>query len=179
MNAPMSRRDVLTLLDTLGVAYTLHKHPPLATVEDALPHWAGLPGVACKNLFLKDAKAQYWLVSVPFDRVVDLRSLPERIGSRRLSFGRPERLMEVLGILPGSVSPLALVNDRDLRVNMILDRWMMGQDLLHFHPLDNTATVTLSPDGLLRFIHHCGHHPCLVDFDDAPAGVAAENPAEA
>lgn len=156
--------ELLAVLDDLGISTTTHDHPPVKTVEEALVHWADIPGVHCKNLFLRDAKKAYWLVVVPFDRQVQLKTLPDVIGSKRLSFASDDRLRQVLAVEPGSVTPFGLINDRAHAVNVVLDGWMMGQGLLNFHPLVNTRTTTIAPQDLLRFITHCGHQPCIIDL---------------
>jgi Ala-tRNA(Pro) deacylase len=95
-----------------------------------------------------------------------MKSLPSRIGAARISFGKPDLLMEVLGVEPGSVTPFALINDAENRVNVVLDADMMAGELVSYHPLTNTATTTLSPAGLLAFIKSCGHQPQIVSLGD-------------
>ena len=172
-----TRAELLRILDGLDIAYRLTEHSAVATVDDLRKIGDLCPGLLCKNLFLKDARGEYWLVVVPHFREVDLHALPQTIGSRRLSFASPERLMEVLGVVPGAVTPLALVNDRETRVHVILDRAMLDGEALLFHPLENTATVAVSPADLLRFVMHCGHLPCVVDFGEAAEAAAALPPA--
>jgi len=158
---PHTPESLLAHLAQLGLAVATHHHPPIFTVEDGRTHWAGIPGTHCKNLFLKDAKNQMWLVSAPVERAIDLKSLPERIGSARLSFGSADRLRATLGIEPGSVTPFALINDAAHRVTAVLDRAMMSADLLAFHPLVNTATTTIAPTDLVAFLKAIGHPPRL------------------
>lgn len=162
----MTSPDTLfSFLDSLGIATRTKEHPPIATVEDGLAHWEDIPGVHCKNLFLRDAGKALWLVVAPTDRRIDLKTLPDRIGSKRLSFGSPDRLRETLGVEPGSVTPFALINDREQkRVSVILDAWMMEQPVLNFHPLVNTATTTISNTDLRRFVAACGHAARDVDL---------------
>lgn len=162
---PLTQDQMLAYLKDSGLSYTLHEHPAVFTVDEALQHCAHIPGVHCKNLFLKDKKEKLWLVTVPDERVVDLKALPEKIGAARFSFGKPDLLMEVLGVLPGSVTPLALVNDRQKRVTPVLDAWMLSQPLLNYHPLVNTATVTMTPADLLAFMHGLGYSPLQVHLD--------------
>jgi Ala-tRNA(Pro) deacylase len=94
--------------------------------------------------------------------VIDLKTLPDRIGAARISFGKAELLQEVLGVEPGSVTPFALINDLEHQVNVVLDKKMMECDLVSYHPLVNTATTTLTPSDLMRFIESCGHKPQIV-----------------
>jgi Ala-tRNA(Pro) deacylase len=163
------REALFARLAALAIETTTYEHEAVYTVEQARKVHALVPGVHCKNLFLKDAKGQIWLVVVPADRIVDLKGLPDRIGAKRLSFGQPPLLMEVLGVEPGSVTPFALINDTQRRVKVVLDRWMMEQPLLNFHPLVNTASTCIAAADLERFIRDCGHAPAVVDLGGAPA----------
>ncbi len=160
-----TRKELLARLDDLGIATTTSEHPPVFTVEEAQRHCAHLPGGHCKSLFLKDKKKRLWLVVTLDSRRVDLKALAKTLGAARLSFGQPELLYSTLGISPGSVTPFALINDREARVSVVLDRAMMELELLNYHPLNNDATTALAPQGLLTFIAWCGHTPQLVDFD--------------
>lgn len=155
-----ARQALFAFLEQLGITTSTIDHPPIYTVEDGAEHWADIPGVHCKNLFLCDAKKAMWLVVCPTDRSIDLKTLPDRIGSKRLSFGSADRLRRVLAVEPGSVTPFALVNDRATpSLTVVLDQWMMQQPLLNYHPLENTATTTISNHDLRRFVAACGH-PC-------------------
>ncbi|MBF0267758.1 MAG: prolyl-tRNA synthetase associated domain-containing protein [Alphaproteobacteria bacterium] len=164
MTQPHTRHSLLAYLQELGIKAETFDHPPIFTVADGEEHWRGIPGTHCKNLFLKDAKGQMWLVSTPIARKVDLKTLPDRIGSARISFGSADRLRATLFIEPGSVTPFALANDRERKVVCVLDRAMMADPLLAFHPLENTATTVLPPDGLLAFLKATGHAPKLVSL---------------
>jgi Ala-tRNA(Pro) deacylase len=134
------------------------------TVEQSRSLHARLPGMHSKNLFLKDAGDRLWLLTAEADRRVDLKALPDRIGAKRLSFGKPELLMETLGVIVGAVTPFALINDLSHRVTFVLDRAMAGATLLNFHPLENTATTAVTPDGLKRFLAATGHGWQTVDL---------------
>ena len=159
---PATKHQLLARLDELGIEAVTREHPPVYTVEEARALRGDIPGGHCKNLFLKDKKGQLWLVVCLEDAVIDLKSLPDRIGAARISFGRAELLMEVLGVEPGSVTPFALINDTSHQVNVILDAKMMACDLVGYHPLINTATTTLKPADLQRFLEACGHNPQIV-----------------
>lgn len=154
--------DLFAHFDRLGLAVTTHHHAAAFTVEQGHEVWGDIPGIHCKNLFLKDAKARLWLVVAPAERRIDLKRLPERIGAARLSFGSADLLREVLGIEPGSVTPFALINDSERRVSVVLDAWMMEQDLLNYHPLRNTMTTTICAGDLRTFLASTGHRPEVV-----------------
>lgn len=158
--------DLLARLDALGVSARTTRHAPVFTVDEAKTVRDGLPGAHCKCLFLKDKKAGLWLIVVLEDRRVDLKLLEKAVGAKgRFSFGKPELLVQTLGVVPGAVTPFALINDPDCQVRLVIDREILERDPVNFHPLTNDATTAVSPDGLLAFISGCGHDPLIVDFD--------------
>jgi Ala-tRNA(Pro) deacylase len=159
---PATMDDLLHRLDELGIKATTQRHAAVFTVAEAKAERCNLPGGHCKCLFLEDKKGVLWLVVALEDRKIGLKALQQRIGAAALSFGSPERLLEVLGVTPGSVTPFALINDGALLVNVVLDHEMMGLDFVNYHPLTNQATSTLRPDALLVFIEACGHQPQIV-----------------
>ena len=159
---PASRDDLFQRFKDLGITTTTLDHAPVFTVEEARKVHDGLPGGHCKNLFCKDEKGALWLIVCLEDARVDLKAAPARIGSKRLTFGKPELLMEVLGVEPGSVTPFGLINDTIQRTNVILDAQMMEHDILNYHPLKNDASTSIARDDLLTFIKSCGHSPRIV-----------------
>ena len=154
-----TREDLFARLESLGIETRTRNHAPVFTVEEARALRGEIPGGHCKNLFLKDDKGNIWLIVCLEEAPVDLKAAPAKIGSRRLSFGKPELLMEVLGVEPGSVTPFALINDAATRVNVVLDAAMMAHDLVNYHPLRNDATTTIRSADLVTFIKSCGHEP--------------------
>ncbi len=154
-------------LAALDLAPPCHEHPPLRTVEDAHAHWDRLPGAQVKNLFLKDAGGQLWLVVMPGDPRADTKLMAGLIGSKRISFGSAELLREVLGVEPGSVTPLAVLNDPQLKVRAVLHAGLMQADSVLVHPLVNTATLQMAPEALLRFMTRYHRAPELVDLSGA------------
>jgi Ala-tRNA(Pro) deacylase len=157
--------ELYALLDANGIAYTHHTHPPLYTVADSQALRGELPGGHVKNMFMKDKKGAIWLATCLEDRQIRIRDLEKEVGAKGLSFGRAELLWEVLGVLPGAVTPFGLINDVGHRVHVALDRQMLERDPLNFHPLVNDATTTISRDGFLKFVELTGHGPVIVDFD--------------
>ena len=157
-----TQQRLLDELAALGIAYDLVEHPPVRTVEDARAHWSALPGLPVKNLLLKDAAGRLWLVVAPAADPVELKALPGRIGSKRLSFAGPADLAATLAVQPGSVTPLAVVNDRERRVSVVLDASLAGEAAIKLHPLVNTATIALAGTEVVRFLEHHGHPPELV-----------------
>lgn len=158
---PLGKDELLGFLGARGIEYALHEHEAVFTAEEALRVCGHIPGMHCKNLFLKDKADALWLVTLPDEKRADLKSLPEKIGSKRLSFGNASLLMEALGVTPGSVTPLALLNDEAKRVQLVLDRSMLHQEMINLHPLINTATVTLRSADLLRFLDALGRKPLV------------------
>ena len=159
---PFSRSDLLGRFAELGLTVTTYNHEPVFTVEESRGLHAQIPGMHSKNLFFKDAGGRLWLVTAAADRRIDLKTLHTRIGAKRLSFGKPELLREVLGVEPGSVTPFALINDQSRSVTFVLDQAMVGADLLNFHPLENSATTAIAPKDFLLFLQSTGHVPIVV-----------------
>jgi Ala-tRNA(Pro) deacylase len=154
-----TREELFERLKSLKIETKTTEHAAVFTVGEARALRGEIPGGHCKNLFLKDDKGQIWMIVCLEESTVDLKTAPARIGSRRLSFGKPELLREVLGVEPGSVTPFGLINDKDCRVNVVLDAAMMAQEFVNYHPLHNTATTTIRSADLVAFIRSCGHEP--------------------
>jgi Ala-tRNA(Pro) deacylase len=165
-NTPATRDILLQRLTSLGINAKTTDHPPLFTVEESRAIRGEIPGAHTKNLFLKCKKGTLWLVVALEEAVIDLKRVHTKLGSGRLSFGKPELLLEALGVPPGSVTPFSLINDTQRRVSVVLDEAMMRHEILNFHPLENTATTTISRDGLLTFIGDCGHEPMILAVSD-------------
>lgn len=161
--------EILAHLAGLGIATETFHHPAVFTVEESLVHTAHLPGAHVKNLFLKDKKDKLWLVTCRHDLRVDLVALSRRLGAARFSFGRGELLRAVLGVEPGAVTPLALVNDAAHRVQPVLDEGLVAAGRLNCHPLRNTASTVLATADLLRFMRACGHAPIVCAIDSVAA----------
>lgn len=157
---------LMARLAELDIQTVRHGHPPMKTVEESRALRGDMPGGHCKNLFLKDKKKQLWLVVTLEDQPINMKALEKRIGSARLSFGRPEVLEETLGVIPGAVTPFALINDTDGAVRVVLDEVMLSYDPLNYHPLHNEATLALAADDLVRFVRACGHDPLIVGLND-------------
>jgi Ala-tRNA(Pro) deacylase len=160
-----TRADLLDLLDALGVAHDTCDHPAVFRVGEGEAIKAAIPGAHTKNLFLKDAKDQLWLISAQDRTVIDLKRLHPVIGSARLSFGSPALMEQTLGVAPGSVTAFGLVNDANRQVRFVLDRNLAEAERVNFHPLTNTATTGVSQAGLRTFLAALGVTPTIVDFE--------------
>ena len=147
-------------------------HSPVMTVEQSERLVPKLPGAKTKNLFLRNKKGdRHFLITVPHDLAVDLNALGARLGAGRLGFASAERLQQHLGITPGSVSLLALVNDRERAVEFVIDRTLWEAGAIQAHPLVNTATMCLTHADLERFLAATGHPPRVIDVPvREPAG---------
>ena len=132
---------MLADLATLAIPFAAHEHAAVFTVEESRSIDADIPGAHTKNLFLKDAKDRLWLISAADRTVIDLKRLPPVIGAARLSFGREDLMVETLGVTPGSVTALGLINDVARRVTFVLDYALAKAPIVNFHPLTNTATT--------------------------------------
>ena len=161
---PATRTELLAFLDELGLSTRTHDHEPVFTVAESEGVKDHLPGGHSKNLFLKDKKGNILLISAKDETQIPLKGLHTHLGCGRLSFGKPELLLEMLGVTPGSVTAFALINDREANVRFILDAALMKEDPINFHPLENNATTAISPEDFLTFARACGHEPEIVDF---------------
>ncbi len=158
-----NRLVLFNLLDQLGIKTTTIEHPPLFTVADSQNLRGEISGGHTKNLFLKDKKDNIFLVTVDENAVVDLKSIHHKIGaSSRVSFGKPELLQELLGVLPGSVTVFGVINDRDHRVKVVIDETLFEHDKINAHPLTNTATTSIMTEDLLKFLDATGHKPLII-----------------
>ena len=163
---PLFDRDrLLAWMADNGVTHVTHDHPAVFRVEEGRALKAAMPGAHTKNLFLKDHKGRLWLISARQDTVIDLKRAPAVLGSGRLSFGNETLLFETLGVRPGSVTALGLVNDPDRRVTFVLDRRLWDADIVNFHPLTNTATTALDQAAFRRVLALLGREPLVVDFE--------------
>ena len=158
------KAETIALLDQAGIAYELYEHEAVFTVEQA--HAAGIPHpeLGAKNLFLRDDKHRaYYLVCLPDEKDVSLREVQGRLGSRRLSFASEKDLRSMLGLVPGSVTPLGALNDVEHRVEVVIDQELVGAGHVTVHPRDNTATVLLATTDLIALLRE---HGCTVRVVD-------------
>ncbi len=165
--------ELFAFLETLSIASQTHTHPPVFTVDQSQALRGDLPGGHCKNLFLKDKKGVLWLVVALESRRVNLKALKKTLGSAHLSFGKPELLETRLGVEPGSVTPFALINDREApeetQVRVAIDRGLLGFEVVNFHPLHNAATTAIQPEALLAFVRATGREPMVIELPESAA----------
>jgi Ala-tRNA(Pro) deacylase len=172
-----TRADLIAFFDAQEIDHVTLDHAAVFRVGEGEAALDALPGGHTKNLFLEDNKGVMWLVSALQTTRIDLKALPAAIGSGRLSFGKPARLASSLGVTPGSVTAFALINDAGndsrRRVRFILDKALADADPVNFHPLENTATTSVSQAGFRRFLAALGVEPLVVDFARLDASCAS------
>jgi Ala-tRNA(Pro) deacylase len=167
MGKPATRAELFAVLADLGIETTTVDHPPVFTVAESEALERGISGGHTKNLFLKDNKGKLFLVIAESHTKVDLKALTKRLGAGRFSFGKPDLLMEVLGVTPGSVTAFAAMNDRAGQVSVVVDDRLMHHDTVNCHPLENAATTNIARADLFRFLSACGHAPHVCNLGAA------------
>lgn len=155
---PHTTDTLFAFFDELGIAYKNHEHAPVFTVAESQSLRDEMPGGHTKNLFVKDKKGRYFLLTVGEDAIIDLKSIHQTIGAQgRVSFGKPEALMELLGVIPGAVTALGVINDTQNQVTLIFDEDLIAHDIINCHPLRNDATTAIASADLRRFVEATGH----------------------
>ncbi|WP_082475463.1 prolyl-tRNA synthetase associated domain-containing protein [Rhizobium sp. Leaf341] len=160
---PKTADDLFRFLDDLGIAHRTKQHAPVFTVAESVALRDEIPGGHTKNLFVKDKKDNYFLLTVEEHATVDLKTVHTLIGAAsKVSFGKPEKLMEYLGVIPGAVTALGVINDHGKAVTLVLDADLMAEEIVNCHPLTNDATTSLSSKDLIRFAEATGHVPLVL-----------------
>ncbi len=165
--APKTAAEFFRFLDDLDIPHSTKTHPPVFTVAESESLRDAIPGGHTKNLFVKDKKDQYFVLTVEERATVDLKTVHKVIGAAsRVSFGRPEKLMEYLGVVPGAVTVFGAFNDAGGNVTFVLDEELMKHDVINGHPLSNDATTSIGRDDLIRFLEATGHTPLVLKVTD-------------
>lgn len=163
---PTGRDRLFARFAALGIAAPTVPYPAHRTVEEGKALRGAMAGTFTKNLLVKDKKGRHFLLSFHEDRALELDTLHRRIGARgRLGFAAAERVVTCLGVQPGALTPLGLLNDTECAVTAVIDASLMGADQLNFHPLVNTESTGLAPAELVAFIRSCDREPLIVDLD--------------
>ena len=171
---PFYAQNLLDYLTNLHISYQLYHHEAVFTVEEAHKIDREIPGTHTRNMFLRDKKERMFLVTLRHDTLIDLKKLSDLLGCGRFSFGSPERLWTYLGVKPGSVTPLSILNDTNHEVQLILEKGMMEADLVNFHPLDNSMTVGMHPSELMTILEKQGITPQIIDLSPAAPEAAPD-----
>lgn len=162
-SAIKTQDELFRFLDELGISHSTKTHAPVFTVAEAVALRDEIAGAHTKNLFIKDKKDRYFLLTVEEHATVDLKSVHTIIGaSGRVTFGKAEKLLEYLGVLPGSVTALGAINDTGNNVTFVIDSDLAAADIINCHPLSNDATTSLASAELLRFLEATGHSPLVL-----------------
>ena len=168
--AHLSPQEFLDRLAALGISSETVEHEPVFTVAESKSVKEAIPGAHSKNLFVKDKKGRFFLISAKHDTMIDLKRIHETLGaSGRVSFGSAEQLKELLGVQPGSVTAFAVINDTQGRVTMVLDANLMEHERVNFHPLINSMTTGVSREDLVKFLRSTGHDPLVLRLPEPPA----------
>ncbi len=162
----MTPQELLDFLDKLEIQTKPYSHEPFDTCEisKAFHEKNNMAGVRAKNLFLrnKNGKKHFMLV-LPHEKQFDKPKFKE-ISTQKCGMADHIRLYKYLGIMPGSVSPLALINDKENEVKIFIDKSIMEEEVIHFHPLDKTQSIPMKPQDLIKFLETINHEPEIINF---------------
>jgi Ala-tRNA(Pro) deacylase len=155
--------DIYKFLEDNKIFFQRFDHPAVYTCEEAERLCPPMPGVPLKNLFLRDGKGEkHFLVIVGYEKSADLKALKDLLGVSKLGFASAERLQKYLGVEPGSVTVLGLINDTEHAVEVFIDKSLWGQDF-QAHPLVNIATLVINNEGIKKFFEATGHEYKIID----------------
>jgi len=150
--------ELYSLLERLGIPFEYHEHPPVPTVDEAMKYWAGIDSGHCKNIFFRNHKGdRHYLVILYYKTQLNIKELEHKLRQGKLSFASDRRLMQYLGVTPGSVSPFGLINDHSHHVHLFIDKALLNHKRLSFHPNINTASLIVPREGLIKFLNHTGN----------------------
>ncbi len=161
-----TRTDLFTYFDQRGIAARTWQHEPLFTVEQANALVDSLPGAHVKNLFLKDDAGNFWLVVAEQHAQIELKKLRHAFNVRNLRFADADHLLKYIGVTPGSVTPFGLINDPEHAVRVVIDSSLFEQPMINAHPLENTATTSISIEDFKKFLRSTGHQIMVINFAD-------------
>jgi len=146
------------LFEKLNITFDYYEHPPVPTVEEATLYWKDIEATHCKNLFFRNHKGnKHYLVILEYSHSLAIRDLEQRLKQGKLTFASPQRMMKFLGVTPGSVSPLGLINDKESYVHLFLDENLQHSKTISFHPCINTASLVIKYSDFIRFLEHTGN----------------------
>lgn len=159
----MNKQEVYAFLKNKNIWHEITEHGVVYTMEDLSHVELPYPDADAKNLFVRDDKKRnYYMITVTSEKRVDLKEFRSKYGTAKLSFASADDLMAIMGLIPGAVTPLGLLNDAECRVKLFLDN-AFADGLIGVHPNDNTATVWLKTEDLIRLLRESGHEVQLVE----------------
>lgn len=155
----MNKRDeVISRLNDLNIPFDLYEHPPVPTVEEALPYWKDIDAAHCKNLFFRNHKGnRHYLVILDHRQQLNIRDLEQKLKQGKISFASPKRMERYLGLGAGSVSAFGIINDHEKHVHLFIDASLQSATHISFHPNENNATLVISFASFLRFLESSGN----------------------
>lgn len=148
--------NIYEVFDKLNINYGMISHKAVFTVEEAKFIEDRIDGIGCKNLFLTDKKNNYFLFILREDKRADIKKISKIVGASNLSFANSDDLFKILGLKPGSVTPLGIINDKDCLVKVLIDKDLANKKIL-VHPNVNTKTVSIECSDLIKFIEYFNH----------------------
>ena len=150
--------SLYTKLTAQGIAFDYYEHPPAPTIAEAIKYWKDIECMHCKNLFFRNHKGnKHYLVIIPHTNDMNITDLEKKLKQGKLSFASPERMMKYLGVKPGSVSPMALINDTEKHIHVFLDEKLRDSEKISFHPCINTASLVIQYTDFMKFLHNLGN----------------------
>ena len=167
------RAQVQAYLEEQNIPYEIHEHPPVPTVEEALPYWKDIDAAHCKNLFFRNHKGnKHYLVILGHRRQLNIRDLEQRLKQGKISFASPKRMDRYLGVGGGSVSAFGIINDPEKHVHLFIDDRLQNAEHISFHPNENTATFVISFASFIKFLSSCGNsYEFIALYDDELKGI--------
>lgn len=162
------RAEVIRSLDEQNIPFELYEHPPVPTVEEALPYWKDIDAAHCKNLFFRNHKGnRHYLVILDHRRLLNIRDLEQRLKQGKISFASPKRMERYLGLSAGSVSAFGIINDHENHVHLFIDKLLQSSKRISFHPNENNATLVISFASFLKFLESSGNsYEFIALYDD-------------
>jgi Ala-tRNA(Pro) deacylase len=152
------QKELYEILDTLGIRFEYHEHPPAPTIEEAMKYWKDLQATHCKNIFFRNHKGnRHYLVILEHRQNMGIHDLEKRLHQGKLTFASPQRMQRYLGVEPGSVTPFGLINDKEHHVHLFLDENLKTSGRISFHPCINTASIILDYADFIRYLEWIGN----------------------
>lgn len=155
----MNKEEIINILKTKNIWFELEEHQAVFNMEDLNELNLKYKDRDAKNIFVRDdKKLNYYLITIKGDKRIDLKQFRKDFNTRNLSFASSEDLMEILNLIPGSVSPLGLLNDKNLKVKFYIDKYFLNDTgIIGIHPNENTATLWIKTEDLIEIIKEHGN----------------------
>lgn len=162
----MNKQDIYEFIKNRNIWYEITEHKAVFTMNELSDVNLPYPESDAKNLFIRDDKKNnYYLITVKGNKKVDLKEFRHKNNTRPLSFAKEQELMDIMQLTPGSVTPLGLLNDKDLKATFYLDRDFLGdKEIIGMHPNDNTATLWLKVNDLINIIREHGNSVNIIEI---------------